>query len=53
MRSMARLRRTIEKVAEGAIGEVIMVKAQRHASADLPHDPPRKTGSSMPNAQAM
>ena len=35
---MARLRRTIEKVAGGAIGEVIMVKAQRHASADLPHD---------------
>ena len=38
MRSMARLRRTVEKVQEGAIGEVIMVKAQRHASADLPHD---------------
>src|SRR5581483_5118813 len=38
MRSMARLRRTIERVADGAIGDVIMVKAQRHASADLPHD---------------
>jgi predicted dehydrogenase len=38
MRSIVRLRRTIEKVAEGAIGDVIMVKAQRHASADLPHD---------------
>jgi predicted dehydrogenase len=38
MRSMLRLRRAIEKIHEGAIGEVIMVKAQRHASADLPHD---------------
>ena len=38
MRSMTRLRRAIEKVHEGAIGDVIMVKAQRHASADLPHD---------------
>src|SRR5689334_16498807 len=38
MRSIARLQRTIEKVHEGAIGDVIMVKAQRHASADLPHD---------------
>jgi myo-inositol 2-dehydrogenase/D-chiro-inositol 1-dehydrogenase len=38
MRSIVRLRRAIEKVREGAIGDVIMVKAQRHASADLPHD---------------
>jgi predicted dehydrogenase len=38
MRSMARLRKAIEKVHEGVIGEVIMVKAQRHASDDLPHD---------------
>ncbi len=38
MRSIQRLRRTIEKVEEGVIGDVIMVKAQRHASADLPHD---------------
>src|SRR5438045_6071579 len=38
MRSMSRLRRAIEKVHEGVIGDVIMVKAQRHASADLPHD---------------
>src|SRR6185369_1647274 len=36
--SISRLRRTIEKVHEGVIGDVIMVKAQRHASADLPHD---------------
>lgn len=38
MRSISRLRRTIEKVHEGVIGDVIMVKAQRHAAADLPHD---------------
>src|SRR5499427_1375277 len=38
MRSMARLRRTIDKVHKGVIGDVIMVKAQRHAAADLPHD---------------
>ena len=38
MRSIRRLRNTIEKVHEGAIGDVIMVKAQRHAGADLPHD---------------
>ena len=38
MRSMMGLRRSIEKVHEGVIGDVIMVKAQRHASADLPHD---------------
>jgi predicted dehydrogenase len=38
MRSMAGLRHSIEKVHDGVIGEVIMVKAQRHAGADLPHD---------------
>jgi myo-inositol 2-dehydrogenase/D-chiro-inositol 1-dehydrogenase len=38
MRSMVRLQRAIQKVHEGVIGDVIMMKAQRHASADLPHD---------------
>jgi predicted dehydrogenase len=38
MRSMVGLQRAIEKVHEGVIGDVIMVKAQRHASADLPHN---------------
>src|SRR5947207_11997555 len=38
MRSQVRLRRTIEAVHNGAAGEVIMVKAWRHAGADLPHD---------------
>ncbi|MBK7930066.1 MAG: hypothetical protein IPJ98_22130 [Bryobacterales bacterium] len=28
----------MRKIREGAIGDVIMVKAQRHATADLPHD---------------
>jgi predicted dehydrogenase len=40
MRSMARLRRAIEKIHEGVIGDIIMVKAQRHASEDLAHDGP-------------
>jgi myo-inositol 2-dehydrogenase / D-chiro-inositol 1-dehydrogenase len=38
MRSLVRLRRTIEAIHNGAAGEVIMVKAWRHAGADLPHD---------------
>jgi myo-inositol 2-dehydrogenase/D-chiro-inositol 1-dehydrogenase len=38
MRSLVRLRRTIEAIHSGAAGEVIMVKAWRHAGADLPHD---------------
>lgn len=28
----------IRQIREGVIGDVIMVKAQRHATADLPHD---------------
>ena len=38
MRSMSRLRQTIEKVHDGAVGDVIMIRAARTASADLPHD---------------
>ncbi len=38
MRSFVRLRRTIDAIHDGAAGEVMMIKAQRHASADLPHD---------------
>jgi myo-inositol 2-dehydrogenase/D-chiro-inositol 1-dehydrogenase len=38
MRSMKRLSEAVRKIHEGAIGDVIMVKAQRHASADLAHD---------------
>jgi myo-inositol 2-dehydrogenase / D-chiro-inositol 1-dehydrogenase len=40
MRSMERLAKTIERVHDGVAGEVIMVKAQRHASDDLAHDGP-------------
>ncbi len=38
LRSQKQLSEAVRKIQEGAIGEVIMVKAQRHASADLPHD---------------
>ncbi len=38
MRSMKQLSEAVRKIREGAIGDVIMVKAQRHATADLPHD---------------
>jgi myo-inositol 2-dehydrogenase / D-chiro-inositol 1-dehydrogenase len=38
LRSIKRLREAIRKIQQGAIGDVIMVKAQRHATADLPHD---------------
>jgi len=38
MRSMSRLRQTIDKIHEGVVGDVIMIKAARTASADLPHD---------------
>lgn len=38
MRSIVRLRRAIEQIREGVIGDVIMVKAQRHAAQDLAHD---------------
>lgn len=40
MRSMDRLRQTIAKVHAGEAGAVIMVKAQRHAGADLDHHGP-------------
>jgi len=38
MRGMRRLRATIQKIHDGAYGKVIMVKAQRHAGDDLPHE---------------
>jgi predicted dehydrogenase len=37
MRSEGQLGEAIRKIRAGAIGDVIMVKAQRHASADLNH----------------
>ncbi len=38
MRSMIQLGTAIKKIQEGAIGDILFVKAQRHASADLPYD---------------
>ncbi|HEY3836543.1 MAG TPA: Gfo/Idh/MocA family oxidoreductase [Bryobacteraceae bacterium] len=38
LRSMKSHQECIRKIREGVIGDVVMVKAQRHANADLPHD---------------
>lgn len=38
LRSMKVYIEAVRKIREGIIGDVIMVKAQRHAAADLPHD---------------
>jgi myo-inositol 2-dehydrogenase / D-chiro-inositol 1-dehydrogenase len=40
LRSMKQLGEAVTKIHEGAIGEVLWVKAQRHATADLAHDGP-------------
>jgi myo-inositol 2-dehydrogenase/D-chiro-inositol 1-dehydrogenase len=38
LRSQKQLSETVRRIAGGVIGDVLMVKAQRHATADLPHD---------------
>ena len=38
MRSFSFIREAIQKVHEGVAGDVVMVKAQRHASWDLDHN---------------
>src|SRR5437016_1151584 len=38
LRSIREYVEAVRKIREGIIGDVIMVKAQRHATADLPHD---------------
>ncbi len=38
MRSFTQIGEAVRKIREGVIGDVIMVKAQRHASRDIPHD---------------
>ncbi|MCX6632223.1 MAG: Gfo/Idh/MocA family oxidoreductase [Candidatus Solibacter sp.] len=38
LRSLRQVGEAVRRIREGAIGDVIMVKAQREASADLPHD---------------
>ena len=38
MRSQIQLGEAVRKIHEGAIGDILFVKAQRHASTDLPYD---------------
>jgi predicted dehydrogenase len=38
LRSLEQLREAVGKIHSGTIGDLIMVKAQRHATADLDHD---------------
>ena len=38
MRTMIQLGTAVRKIQEGAIGDILFVKAQRHASADLSYD---------------
>jgi myo-inositol 2-dehydrogenase/D-chiro-inositol 1-dehydrogenase len=38
LRSQKQLGEAVRKIRDGVIGDVIMVKAQRHANADLAHD---------------
>jgi myo-inositol 2-dehydrogenase/D-chiro-inositol 1-dehydrogenase len=38
LRSQKQLAETVRKIRDGVIGDVVMVKAQRHAPADLDHD---------------
>jgi len=38
LRSLRQVGEAVRRIRQGVIGEVIMVKAQREASADLPHD---------------
>src|ERR1700722_7293958 len=38
LRSQKHLVEAVRKIREGVIGDVIMVKAQRHAVTDIPHD---------------
>jgi predicted dehydrogenase len=38
LRSLKQMGEAVGKIHSGAIGDVIMLKAQRHATADLPHN---------------
>ncbi|MEZ5353652.1 MAG: Gfo/Idh/MocA family oxidoreductase [Bryobacteraceae bacterium] len=40
LRSHTRLQKTIGQIHQGLVGEVVMIKAQRHSSDDLAHDGP-------------
>jgi predicted dehydrogenase len=38
LRSLKSLQTAVRNIHDGAIGDVMMIKAQRHATADIPHD---------------
>lgn len=38
LRSVTQFQEAVAKIHDGIIGDIVMVKAQRHATADLPHD---------------
>lgn len=38
LRSIIQYQEAVQKIRDGVIGDIVMVKAQRHATADLPHD---------------
>jgi myo-inositol 2-dehydrogenase/D-chiro-inositol 1-dehydrogenase len=38
LRSMLLLQNAVGKIHDGVLGDIYMIKAQRHANADLPHD---------------
>jgi predicted dehydrogenase len=38
LRSLKSFQTAVQKIHDGLIGDVLMIKAQRHAPADLPHD---------------
>lgn len=38
LRSIEQYKEAVGKIHDGIIGDIVMVKAQRHARADLPHD---------------
>ncbi|MFN7924420.1 MAG: Gfo/Idh/MocA family oxidoreductase [Bryobacteraceae bacterium] len=38
LRSSRRIQKTVARIHDGIVGKVVMIKAQRHASDDLPHD---------------
>ncbi len=38
LRSVRRFSETVRRIHDGVLGDIVMIKAQRHATADLPHD---------------
>jgi predicted dehydrogenase len=52
MRSYGVIKRVVERLREGIAGDIVMVKAQRHAGNDLATMARRPSGSSMPSDPA-